>query len=311
MKRYLVNLSALTLAALTLSCGEENDAGWNTQELAYGNYQLSQETIERGQKVYGTYCVGCHGEKGDGNGPAARFLSPKPRDFSKCRIKFAGVSANELPTDRDFLDILDHGLSGTAMPSFALLAPKDKFAVVQYIKTFCSAYASGRSSQPVAIAADPWTRSPEDGIAEGEKVYHALAQCWACHPAYVEPNKIAAHAQAMELPPAEIRPAVYDSLAKESDWGAPIKPPDFIRDRIKTGTTRDKLVRVIATGVGGTAMPSWGPSLSPKQLWGLAYYVEDLARLRGTPQATSLRATLLAQPITKPTPPVESSQEQK
>jgi hypothetical protein len=39
-------------------------------------------------------------------------------------------------------------------------------------------------------------------------------------------------------------------------------------------------------------MPSWGSALSPDQLWGLAYYVRDLALMRGTPEAMTLRAQL-------------------
>ena len=34
-------------------------------------------------------------------------------------------------------------------------------------------------------------------------------------------------------------------------------------------------------GVGGTAMPSWGATLTHQQLWGLAYYVESLIQKRG------------------------------
>ncbi len=35
-------------------------------------------SAEVGQIVYKRWCGWCHGEKGDGNGPAARYLMPKP-----------------------------------------------------------------------------------------------------------------------------------------------------------------------------------------------------------------------------------------
>ena len=35
-----------------------------------------------GETTYKTYCVTCHGEKGDGNGPAGAALNPKPADFN-------------------------------------------------------------------------------------------------------------------------------------------------------------------------------------------------------------------------------------
>src|SRR5437588_10402304 len=37
---------------------------------------------------YRRYCVGCHGELGDGNGENAMWLDPKPRDFQLGICKF-------------------------------------------------------------------------------------------------------------------------------------------------------------------------------------------------------------------------------
>ncbi len=37
---------------------------------------------EKGKQHYTMMCVSCHGEKGDGNGPAAAALTPKPGDFT-------------------------------------------------------------------------------------------------------------------------------------------------------------------------------------------------------------------------------------
>lgn len=35
----------------------------------------------KGEAHYKTLCVSCHGEKGDGNGPAGAALNPKPTNF--------------------------------------------------------------------------------------------------------------------------------------------------------------------------------------------------------------------------------------
>ena len=69
------------------------------------------------------------------------------------------------------------------------------------------------------------------------------------------------------------------------------------------GDDKESLVRVIAAGVGGTAMPSWGSSLTAKQLWGLAYYVESIAMMRGSPEAKTMRKSLLEQPAFAPPEP--------
>lgn len=36
----------------------------------------------KGEANYKTLCVACHGEKGDGNGPAGAALNPKPGNFT-------------------------------------------------------------------------------------------------------------------------------------------------------------------------------------------------------------------------------------
>src|SRR5690242_19051138 len=37
--------------------------------------------VARGQQLYQKYCVICHGATGEGNGPAAMMLDPRPRNF--------------------------------------------------------------------------------------------------------------------------------------------------------------------------------------------------------------------------------------
>ena len=36
----------------------------------------------KGEAQYKTLCISCHGEKGDGNGPAGGALTPKPTNFT-------------------------------------------------------------------------------------------------------------------------------------------------------------------------------------------------------------------------------------
>lgn len=45
----------------------------------------SDASIARGEKVYQDYCIGCHGPVGDGNGPAAPYLMPRPLNFTTLR----------------------------------------------------------------------------------------------------------------------------------------------------------------------------------------------------------------------------------
>src|SRR6185436_4536094 len=95
---------------------------WGPDQLGQGHTSESVRRLQLGREVYGTYCVGCHGENGDGNGPAARFLDPKPRDFRLGKLKFANVSPGDAPRDEDYHRVLVSGLAGTAMPAFPLLS---------------------------------------------------------------------------------------------------------------------------------------------------------------------------------------------
>jgi len=274
-------------AALSALAACDKDV-WTPDELARGISPRTERTLRRGREQYSMYCAGCHGEKGDGEGPAARFLAPKPRDFRKGRVKFAAVPANTLPRDEDLLNTINHGLHGTSMPTWNLIGGEDKQAIVAYIKTFSDVWQTEAVGVPVPIKPDPWRKKPEKGIAEGERVYHGVAGCSSCHPAYVTRAVIAEDMKSFEIPLTGFREDLYQSVEKESDWGAPIKPPDFLNDRTKIADTKEELVRVIAAGVGGTAMPSWGDALTDKQLWGLAYYVESLILKRDTPMAAAV-----------------------
>ena len=116
-----------------LGCGGEK---WEPDALGLGRTSASRRELQLGRRVYSNYCIGCHGETGDGNGAAARFLDPKPRDFRTGRLKLAAVASGETPRSEDYLRILEHGLAGTAMPTFALLPLQERRAVVAYIRTF-------------------------------------------------------------------------------------------------------------------------------------------------------------------------------
>src|SRR5580658_5775290 len=69
---------------------------------------------------YRRYCVGCHGDLGDGNGEVAQWLAPpmwpKPRDFQLGIFKCRSTPTGTLPTDQDLYDTIARGLDRSAMP---------------------------------------------------------------------------------------------------------------------------------------------------------------------------------------------------
>jgi mono/diheme cytochrome c family protein len=238
----------------------------------------AKATYERGKKVYETYCSGCHGLKGDGAGPAATFLNPKPRNFITAEYKFTSGPSGSLPTDADLYKVITNGLHGSSMPTWRLLADQDRLAVVSYLKAFAPDTWKNNTSTVTAISEDPFIGRREEAIARGERAYHGMASCISCHAAFISPEKINEARESYQMSRSDaFRENLYESEIKPATDGSLVKPPDFTWDALKIGSDLESLYLVVANGIGGTAMPSWKGILPEEDLWGLAYYIQSLA----------------------------------
>jgi mono/diheme cytochrome c family protein len=283
-----------------------------TEPMVLGGTPVSAEVLNDGREAYLLYCQACHGEKGDGRGPAAPGMRPPPRDFTVGTFKFAGAAAGELPNDDTLDAIVRDGLDGTPMLPWDITA-RERRAVVQYIKTFADVWKTQSPGVPIRPdGPDPWRDRPAEAIALGEKIYHLLgaeldpvtkeprsilAGCNACHPTYLTRVELADLSQRVLGTQSELRPDPHFPARKPSEYGAgdqkiDILPTDFLFHPIKNGARLESLYRSIAAGIGGTAMPQWKGALKDPELWALAHYVRDLASMRGTPRAVSLRGKL-------------------
>ncbi len=90
--------------------------------------------LEVGRKVYMKNCLHCHGVAGDGAGPTASYLNPKPRDYRLGVFKFTETLATERVTRNDLWRVVKYGIPGTYMPSFLLLKDDETHAVIEYIR---------------------------------------------------------------------------------------------------------------------------------------------------------------------------------
>ena len=252
--------------------------------------------VEQGRASYKTYCIGCHGEAGDGNGEAAKFFYPKPRNFVLAEYKFSSTRSGLLPTDDDLRRTIRNGLRGSAMPPFDLLPETTIDGLIAYIKSFSSKWTERDPAKPVPQVDDPYLGEKDlsAAIARGELIYHGYATCWNCHPSYVASEKINAYRTALGNGTYEtFRDHLHQSVGKDNTQGELIYPPDFRRDYVRAGMSTKDLYRSIAAGITGTAMPTWvdamalpavkegdPPRVQPEDLWAIAYYVQSLIEQR-------------------------------
>src|SRR5215470_3634314 len=94
-----------------------------------GGATIAADRLEHGREHYMLYCRPCHGDQGDGRGPAGIGLRPPPRNFTakypngdeyNLVFKFGGVEAGSLPPDAELKRIVKKGLHGTAMLPWAV-----------------------------------------------------------------------------------------------------------------------------------------------------------------------------------------------
>ncbi|PZU79600.1 MAG: iron permease [Sphingomonas sp.] len=97
----------------------------------------------RGQTLFNQNCASCHGMKGDGKGPKSVGLDPPPIAFiDEARARERSTFA--------FFQVLEQGIDGTSMVSFADRPPQDRWDLALYAGTFAF---------------------PASKVAEGERIW--------------------------------------------------------------------------------------------------------------------------------------------
>ena len=143
---------------------------------------LAGQDVERGRQLYDKWCSGCHGDTGAGDGDAAGYMLPRPRDFTGAVYQIRTTATGELPTDDDLRAVIDDGMPGTAMPGWAgKLSGGQRDDVIAYIKTFSRFFDDGEP-EPISMGRQPGRGRPsEDDLAEGRRLFVEELQCSDCH----------------------------------------------------------------------------------------------------------------------------------
>ena len=209
----------------------------------------------KGKAIYEQKCLLCHGEKGDGNGPAAPLLDPRPRDFTKGKYKIRTSASGRLPTDADLFRIIAEGMPGTSMPGWKVLPEKDRRDLVAYLKTFAGdafKEAPKVSDLPKEVA------SSKESLARGKEMFEAI-ECNKCH-------GNAGRGDGPSMP--ELK----------DDWGNPVRPANLTKSwTFRGGASAREVAARLVTGLMGTPMPSFIDSVEkPEDVWHVANYVKSL-----------------------------------
>lgn len=108
--------------------GGEHDVPEEASELQ-NPLQASEESVSVGADLYAENCAVCHGENGEGDGPAAASLDPAPSDLHEDHVQ-------EL-TDGGLYYIISHGRPETAMPAWEdTLSEDERWHIVNFLRTF-------------------------------------------------------------------------------------------------------------------------------------------------------------------------------
>jgi mono/diheme cytochrome c family protein len=215
---------------------------------------LSAADAAAGKPLYLRECSGCHGERGNGAGPAADFVDPRPRDFTKGRFKLRTTESGKPPATADILRTIERGIPGTAMPSFAFLSADERTKIAAYVLKLAD-LLDEPEPEHLHDPGQPPAATP-DLIAKGKELY-GDAGCASCH--------------------GNLGKGDGESAAdlKDAD-GKPIKPRDFTQGIYRGGAEPRDLFTRLASGMDGTPMPSYKDSVDPPDLWALTQYVLSL-----------------------------------
>jgi len=224
----------------------------------------SPALLIRGATIFQRQCAPCHGASGTGDGDAAYLLYPKPRNFKKGPYRFV-TTWEGVPTDDDLYRVISRGIPGSAMPSWAHLPERDRWALVNFVKSL--------SETPLQIsppkAADPVAGNPGEGVIDvsaepplnqaslqkGAELF--ATTCAPCHGPRGQgdgPN----------------------SASLKDDDGIPIRPRDLTTGVFKGAPRGPYLYARVVRGIPGTPMPMT-PSLTGDDAWHVVHYIRSLS----------------------------------
>ncbi len=260
---------------------------------------LAERAAMDGKALYQFRCAVCHGEEGAGDGVAADFMYPRPRDFTLAMFKYKSSPPQQPPRDEDLFHTIKFGLPGTGMPGWgALLSDAQIRGLIPVIKGFdiTATWAPEDADEESFDEEGRYTKTDfrviteqeptpgqvpysEASVTRGKQVFEET--CGQCHG-------------------SEGRGNITSGKRLADDWGVRIWPRDLTKPWTWRATevsegenSRDATIKRIyqrlSIGIPGTPMPSHRAveegnedPVGLEDRWHIANYVYSL-RDRGIP----------------------------
>jgi len=254
------------------------------------------QKLKLGQSVYMRRCVQCHGVSGDGSGPVAGTMYPRPRDYRRGVFKFTSTPYGAKPRREDLVRTVTVGVPGTSMPKFELLPPKEIDAVIEYVLML-----THRGELEYQLTAE--TASAEEFDAElVPDLVTGITDAWEEAKGQVvttltpEPIFTEDHVRAgreafltrgcMKCHGEDGRGQTVDNLRGDlkDAWGHVTRAADLTSGMLHGGRKPEDIYRRIYSGINGTPMPGFSSAITdkPEEFWNLVAYVQYISGRRRT-----------------------------
>ena len=289
----------------------EQYCGTPAEPKLLGALESRPEQLKLGRDVYMQRCWQCHGETGDGAGPAAAQLYPRPRDYRRGIFKFTSSPYGAKPRRSDLIRTVKLGVPGTSMPSFAILSEAELSAVVDYVLVLTH---RGELEFQIALEAEGEEELDLEavaGLASEIVTDWNTAESTAVNPETPKPEFTTEHVtrgkQAFltkgcsKCHGDDGRGQTRDNLESKlvDVWGHPTRAADLTSGMLHGGREPIDIYRRIYAGINGTPMPEFKTALAtePETIWDLVSYVLYVSgRRRSLPEQIPDSGSLVAYP---------------
>jgi mono/diheme cytochrome c family protein len=269
---------------------------------------VDRKRLNHGQRVYIRNCAPCHGHTGDGNGPAAQYLDPKPRDYRRGIFKFTSTPRGYKPRRADLVRIVRYGAKGTSMPAFRWLRDEDLQPLIDYVVLLSQ---RGELEEDLLYYAeteldeedDPETTDIEEDSFYKEDVAYMvsdLSEEWNSaaeqivlpttrRPEYSDESILLGREAFLKQGCAKChgndgRGHTQGNVGKD-DWGNVTFAADLTSGMLHGGRRPIDVYRRIYSGINGTPMPGFGDALAdqPDTIWHMVNYILSIVEGRDVP----------------------------